>query len=113
MAESGSRVPAGDWSAADNARRILRENKEPIASPSRVTKELREELKTKGLKGFAKGGKVKKTGKAKVHKGEYVIKKTAAQKLGPKKLAAMNRGKAPARAAPKKAVPRWPMRMGK
>ena len=40
--------------------------------------------------GFKKGGKVKQTGKAKVHKGEYVIKKAAADKLGPKKLASLN-----------------------
>lgn len=46
--------------------------------------------------GYKKGGKVKKTGAAKVHKGEFVIKKAAAKKIGPKKLQAMNR-KPPAR----------------
>jgi hypothetical protein len=44
--------------------------------------------------GYAKGGKVKKTGPAKVHKGEQVIKKSAAQKYGVKKLGAVNRGTA-------------------
>jgi hypothetical protein len=44
--------------------------------------------------GYAKGGKVKKTGTAKVHKGEQVIKKAAAQKYGAKKLGAVNRGTA-------------------
>ena len=43
---------------------------------------------------YKKGGKVRRTGKAKVHKGEYVVKKSAAQKQGTKKLAALNRGKA-------------------
>lgn len=40
--------------------------------------------------GFKKGGRVKKTGPAKVHKGEYVIKKAAADKIGPKKLSSLN-----------------------
>ena len=44
--------------------------------------------------GFAKGGKVKATGKAKVHAGEHVIRKRAVRQYGDKKMAAVNQGKA-------------------
>jgi hypothetical protein len=41
--------------------------------------------------GMARGGKVKKTGKTKIHKGEYVLKKSAAERMGTKRLNRMNR----------------------
>ena len=44
--------------------------------------------------GYRKGGAVKKTGPAKVHKGEEVVKKSSAQKYGPAKMAAVNKGTA-------------------
>jgi hypothetical protein len=56
-----------------------------------ITRKLRQELVDKGIKGFKKGGKVTKTGKAKVHKGEFVVKAAAAKKAGPAKLAKLNR----------------------
>jgi hypothetical protein len=46
------------------------------------------------LGGYKRGGKVKKTGAAKVHKGEHVIKKKSAAKYGPAKMAAVNKGTA-------------------
>jgi hypothetical protein len=76
--------------------------KSDYGSSSRISTALRQELDKKGLKGFKKGGKVKATGKAKVHKGEYVLKKEAAQKIGPKKLASMNRAPQHRAAADKK-----------
>ncbi len=44
--------------------------------------------------GYRKGGMVKKTGPAKVHKGEEVVKKSSATKYGPAKMAAVNKGTA-------------------
>ena len=44
--------------------------------------------------GFRKGGPVKATGKAKVHKGEVVVRKAAARKYGARKMAAVNKGTA-------------------
>jgi len=41
---------------------------------------LRRELSDKGLPGFKKGGKVKKTGVYKLHKGEKVLTASAAKK---------------------------------
>jgi hypothetical protein len=46
----------------------------------------------RALRGYKKGGKVKATGKAKVHKGEYVLKKSAADRIGSRSLNRMNRG---------------------
>ncbi len=51
--------------------------------------------------GYRKGGKVKKTGRAKVHKGEQVIRKSSAQKYGPAKMAAVNKGSAKVTTRPK------------
>jgi hypothetical protein len=53
-----------------------------------ITRRLREELAAKGLKGFKKGGKVKKTGLAKVHKGERVLTAKQAQKPAVKRAVA-------------------------
>lgn len=44
--------------------------------------------------GMRKGGKVRATGPVKVHKGEFVVRKAAAQKHGPAKMAAVNKGTA-------------------
>ncbi|HSR75960.1 MAG TPA: hypothetical protein VLN57_05180 [Xanthobacteraceae bacterium] len=44
-----------------------------LAEALRVTKDLRQELREKGLKGFKRGGTVKTTGVAQVHKGERVL----------------------------------------
>lgn len=113
MAEKGSREPASAWSAyAENVPEIFKETPRGSSRNAKqmmdVTGALRKELEDKGLKGFKRGGKVKKTGKAKVHKGEYVIKAAAAKKAGPKKLASINR------AAPKRAPAKKPaMRRGR
>lgn len=61
-----------------------------MANAKNVTEDLRDELRSKGLKGFKKGGKVK-TKKGLVHKGEFVVKKAAAQKVGTKALNKINR----------------------
>lgn len=55
--------------------------------------ELRE-IQKRAVPAMAKGGKVKATGPAKVHKGEHVIRKAAAQKYGPSKMTAVNKGTA-------------------
>jgi hypothetical protein len=82
------------WNRSANVRRILREEDTPsgVSYPGAITtsKALRDEAEAKGLKGFKKGGKVKATGKAKVHKGEYVLKKSAARRIGTRKLNRMN-----------------------
>lgn len=41
----------------------------------------------KDIKSYKKGGKVKKTGLAVVHKGEYVLTKRKASKMGKKRSA--------------------------
>lgn len=46
------------------------------------------------LGGYRKGGPVKKTGPANVHKGETVVKKSSTTKYGPAKMAAVNKGTA-------------------
>jgi hypothetical protein len=46
----------------------------------KITGDLRKELESKGLKGFKRGGKVKKTGVYKLHKGEKVVTAKAAAK---------------------------------
>lgn len=43
---------------------------------------------------FRKGGKIKRTGSVKAHKGEQVVKRASAEKYGDKKMAAVNRGSA-------------------
>jgi hypothetical protein len=53
-----------------------------------ITAKLRAELADKGLKGFKRGGKVKKTGVAKVHKGERVLTAKQAKKPAVKKAIA-------------------------
>lgn len=44
--------------------------------------------------GMRRGGKVKATGPVKVHQGEFVVRKAAAQKQGARKMAAVNAGTA-------------------
>ena len=63
--------------------------------PSEMSKEYQELYNAPNeMGGYRKGGKVKKTGAAKVHKGEQVVKRSSAQKYGAKKMAAVNRGTA-------------------
>lgn len=99
------RIPASVATSRMNAAKIAREGgTKGILNDLDITRRLRQELSDKGLRGFKKGGKVQKTGKAKVHKGEYVVKASAAKKAGPKKLAQLNRGTAkvsPARKSPR------------
>jgi hypothetical protein len=99
MAESGSRRPASSTTASSNIWKLGREmglTGSQMRDALSLTDKMRQELDEKGLKGFRKGGKVKKTGPAKVHKGEYVVKAAAAKRAGSKKLAQLNR-KPPAR----------------
>jgi len=86
MAETGSRKPATDMSAAINMGMLRREGLTIGRKESEVADKIRKELKEKGLKGFKKGGKVKKAGVYKLHKGEKVI--TAKQAAASKKPAA-------------------------
>lgn len=93
MAEQGSRTKADALTAMENQWRILQEPEAKgmdAGDALKASEAFRKEMRERGLKGFKKGGKVAKTGKAKVHKGEYVIKKAAADKLGPKKLSSLN-----------------------
>ncbi len=68
---------ASKETATDNVMRILREtgNGPLLTTPDAldVSRQLRQELSAKGLKGFKRGGKVKKTGVYKLHKGEKVL----------------------------------------
>lgn len=81
MAEKGSRTPASSMSALDNLADILKEQGPGSLASTRAASDtvqaLRQELKSKGLRDFKRGGLVKETGLAKVHKGERVL--TAAQ----------------------------------
>ncbi len=89
MAERGSRMPADESTATANAIRILNEGKPgTIGGAIDATRALRQELEKKGLKGFKRGGKVKKTGVAKVHKGERVLTAKQAKKPAVKKVIA-------------------------
>lgn len=91
MPEQGSRKPASTHTASDNLSIIDKELGKPLTLNQLMRSDsLRNELEAKGLKGFKKGGKVKKTGPAKLHKGEFVVKAPAAKKAGPSKLKALN-----------------------
>lgn len=58
-----------------------------------TSRSLREELRAKGLKGFKKGGKVNKTGPAKLHKGERVLTASQAKKVTPARLARLKKAR--------------------
>jgi hypothetical protein len=78
MAEPGSRRSASIGTAYENLLKLQRERGEKESdpfegSPASITRKLRDELSDKGLKGFKRGGKVKKTGVYKLHKGEKVV----------------------------------------
>lgn len=73
MVERGSDKPADAITAYENVGQILREGGVTNPVANRVTDQLRKELRDKGLKGFKKGGKVKKTGVYKLHAGEKVV----------------------------------------
>src|SRR5215469_960729 len=82
--ERGGRKPASARSAAENLDILQEEGRVPFSAYS-TTAKLRQELEDEGLKGFKRGGKVKKTGVAKVHKGERVLTKKQAAKPAVKK----------------------------
>ena len=68
-----------------------------------LSDQLRQELALKGLKGFKRGGKVKKTGPAKLHKGERVLTAKQAKahaKTPPKRTA--KQAKAHVKTTPKR-----------
>ena len=69
----------GSGDTMDPATRdLFRDKSKPL-----ILTDPNEELRKRKEKwGFKKGGKVKKTGSAKVHKGEFVVKKSAAAKPG-------------------------------
>ncbi len=56
------------------------------ASAADAAKKHNDEETKKAAEGFKKGGKVKKTGKHLVHKGEVVLNKTQQQKVGTAKV---------------------------
>ena len=82
MAEPGSRKPASDVTEAENLARIAREGSAIGSRGINISGRLRQELEQKGLKGFKKGGRVRKTGVYKLHKGEKITpaRKAAAAK---------------------------------
>lgn len=64
--------------ASINLSRIAREQgRSPSAQDRDISNRLREELRDKGIPGFRKGGRVKRTGIYRLHKGERVIKARA------------------------------------
>jgi hypothetical protein len=85
VAEPGSRKPASARTAAENLDVFESEGSPPKMQDYMTTARLRQELERKGLKGFKRGGKVKKTGIAKVHKGERVLTAKQAKKAAPAK----------------------------
>jgi hypothetical protein len=86
MAERGSRTPASSRTAGENIARLSHEPDTPFMDAmERITTKLRKELEDKGLRGFKRGGRVKKTGVAKVHRGERVLTKKQAAKPAVKK----------------------------
>ncbi len=88
------RTPASSITALKNALAIAREDgSKGSANAQNVTRALRQELADKGLKGFKRGGKVKKTGVAKVHKGERVLTAKQAKKPAVKKALAKRAAK--------------------
>lgn len=80
MAEPGGRRPASEATAEENLRRIAGEQGQISGADKFISKVLREELLRKGFKGFKRGGKVKKSGVAKVHRGERVLTAKQAKK---------------------------------
>lgn len=89
MADPDDRTPASTSTAMANVLKMGSRGS-ALKRDLDTTYQLRKELEEKGLKGFKKGGKVKKTGPAKLHKGEFVVKAPAAKKAGPQKLKALN-----------------------
>ena len=91
------RRSASDATASENLLRILKERGDypppgkDIDEAAGASFRLRRELRQKGLKGFKKGGPVKKTQKAVVHKGEYVVKPSGVKKIGASTLRRANR----------------------
>lgn len=78
---------------AENLLHIAREGVRISPREFVRSEDLRRELSAKGLKGFKKGGKVNKTGPAKLHKGERVLTASQAKKLSPAKLARLKKAK--------------------
>src|SRR5262249_37832252 len=96
MPEKGSRRAASYDTAQENLGDMyLRETKDMprVGEAMSITDKLRAELKAKGLKGFKRGGKVKKTGVYKLHKGEKVLTRTQAEKKGLQKKVALSASK--------------------
>lgn len=79
MPEPGARTPASSYTASLNAMEIARDPEVrgafalPLSRSARITNELRDELESRGLRGFRRGGRVKRTGVYKLHAGERVI----------------------------------------
>ena len=91
MAEKGSRDPASDVTAEENLQELMKEMPQMTPRARHLSGQLRQQLREAGLKGFKRGGKVQKTGVAKVHKGERVI--TVKQAKKPAVKAALRRTK--------------------
>ena len=92
MPESGSRRPASSRSAMENVDKLQQEPMEGAGTDMyRATQKLRRELQEKGIKGFKRGGKVKKTGVYKLHKGEKVVTASTVRRSPVKKKAPPSR----------------------
>ena len=84
----------------------------PLTPGLNITRRLREELESKGLKGFKRGGKVKQTGVAKVHRGERIVSAAQAQKPAVKAALKQPAPSAP-KAGAKETPPAWWTRLAK
>lgn len=78
MASDPNRQPATAASSGSNIIRIVKEGRREdrnysVGESLKITERLRKELRDKGLKGFKRGGPVKRTGIYKLHRGERVI----------------------------------------
>lgn len=97
MAESGSRKAASDRTASQNIWKIGRDKDTPkpldMKGALGLSDKLRKELSDKGMPGFKRGGKVKKTGPYKLHAGERVLTRQQQKNVRPVKPRNINKRK--------------------
>ena len=79
MSSDYSEGPADAYTAGRNIARIRnemgidRDDVKSVVRMHQITDDLRKELERKGLRGFKRGGRVRRTGIYKLHAGEKVI----------------------------------------
>lgn len=94
MPRPAKSAPPATWPENLARTRPARDDPEPMNTGARVPGTRDENEIDPTAPGYARGGKVKRTGPAIVHKGEQVVRKAAAKQYGPAKMAAVNKGTA-------------------